>query len=124
MNELTLRKRTVDKFTVDLLGKSVDSCLYKSMIGSLLYLTASRPDISYSVGVCVRYQENPKKSHMIALKRIIKYVKATTDFGVQYSKDTNNILVGYSDSDWAGNANDRKSTSGVAFMWVIILSPR
>ena len=82
MNELTLRKRTVDKFTVDLLGKSVDSCLYKSMIGSLLYLTASRPDISYSVGVCVRYQENPKKSHMIALKRIIKYVKATTDFGV------------------------------------------
>ena len=53
---------------------------------------------------------------MIALKRIIKYVKATTDFGVQYSKDTNDILVGYSDSDWAGNANDRKSTSGIAFI--------
>ena len=70
------------KLTVDLLGKSVDSSLYRSMIGSLLYLIASRPDISYSVGVCVRYQENPKESHMIALKRIIKYVKAIANFGV------------------------------------------
>ena len=70
------------KFTVDLFGKSVDSSLYRSMIGSLLYLTASRPDISYNVRVCVRYQANPKESHMIALKRIIKYVKTTTDFGV------------------------------------------
>ena len=78
------------KLTVDLLGKSVDSSLYKSMIGILLYLTASRPDISYSVGVCARYrvsrpdisysvgvcaryQANPKESHMIALKIIIKY---------------------------------------------------
>ena len=61
------------KLTVDLLGKSVDSSLYKSMIGILLYLTASRPDISYSVGVCARYRANPKESHMITLKRIIKY---------------------------------------------------
>ena len=52
------------KLTVDLLGKSVDSSLYRSMIGSLLYLTTSRSDISYSVGVCVRYQANPKESHM------------------------------------------------------------
>ena len=65
------------KLTMDLLGKSVDSSLYKSMIGSLLYLTASRPDISYSVGMCARYQANPKESHMIALKIIIKYVKTT-----------------------------------------------
>ena len=72
------------KLTVDLLGKSVDSSLYRSMIGSLLYLTASRPYISYSVGVCARYQENPKESHMIALKRIIKYVKAIVDFEVWY----------------------------------------
>ena len=60
------------KFIVDLLGKSVDSSLYRSMIGSLLYLTTSRPDISYSMGVCARYQANPKESHMITLKRIIK----------------------------------------------------
>ena len=87
------------KLIIDLFGKSVDSSLYRSMIGSLLYLTASRPDISYNVRVCVRYQANPKESHMIALKRIIKYVKTTTDFGVWYSKDTNDVLAGYSDAD-------------------------
>ena len=87
------------KLTVDLLGKSVDPSLYKSMIGSLLYLTASRPDISYSVGVCARYQTNPKESHMTALKIIIKYVKTTVEFGVWYSKDTSDVLVGYSNAD-------------------------
>ena len=85
------------------------------MIGSLLYLTASKPDISYSVGVCARYQAYPKKSHMIALKRIVKYVKSIANFGVWNSKDTNDVLAGYSDADWAGNANDRKSTSGGCF---------
>ena len=103
------------KLTIDLLGKSVDSSLYRSMIGSLLYLTASRPDISYSVGVCAKYQTNPKESHMTALKRIIKYVKTTADFGVWYNKDTNDVLTGYSDADWAGNADDRKSTLGGFF---------
>ena len=95
------------KLTVDLLGKSVDSSLYRSMIGSFLYLTTSRPDISYNVGVCARYQANPKESHMTALKRIIKYVKTITEFGVWYSKDTNDVLVGYYD--------DKKSTSGGCF---------
>ena len=85
------------------------------MIGSLFYLTASRPNISYSVRVCARYQVNPKESHMIALKRIIKYVKTTADFGVWYSKDTNDVLAGYSDVDWAVNVDDRKSTSGGCF---------
>ena len=98
------------KLTVDLLGKSVDPSLYRSMIGSLLYLTASKLDISYSVGVCARYQANPKESHMTALKRIIKYVKTTAKFGVWYSKDTSDVLAGYSDADWARNADDRKST--------------
>ena len=103
------------KLTVDMLGKSVDSSLYRSMISSLLYLTASRLDISYSVGACARYQANPKESHMNALKRIINYVKTTADFGVWYSKDSNDVLVGYSDADWAGNADDRKSTSRGCF---------
>ena len=85
------------------------------MIGSLLYLTASRPDISYNVRVCARYQADPKESHMIALKRIIKYVKTTANFGVWYIKDTNDILAGYFDTDWTGNADDRKSTSGGCF---------
>ena len=103
------------KLTVDLLGKSVDSSLYRSIIGSLLYLTTSRPDISYSVGVCARYQTNPKESHMTALKRIIKYVKIIANFRVWYSKDTNDVLAGYSDIDWVENADDRKSTSGGCF---------
>ena len=87
------------KLIVDLLGKSVDPSLYRSMIGSLLYLTASRLDISYSVGVFARYQANPKESHMIALKRIIKYVKTIAEFGVWYSKDTSDVLARYSDVD-------------------------
>ena len=103
------------KLTIGLLCKSVDSSLYRSMIGSLLYLTSSRLDISYSVGVCARYQANPKESHMISLKRIIKYIKTTADFGVWYRKDTNDVLAGYSDVDWAGNADDRKSTSRGCF---------
>ena len=103
------------KLTVDLLGKSVDGSLYRSMIGSFFYLTASRPDISYSVGVCARYQANPKQSHMTAFKRIIKYVKTTAEFGVWYSKDTSDFLVGYSDTDWAGNVDYRKSTTGGCF---------
>ena len=111
------------KLNVDLLGKNVDSSLYRSMIGSLLYLTASRPDINYSVGMCARYQANPKESHMIALKRIIKYVKAIADFGGWYRKDTNDVLAGYSVVNWAGNADDKKIHLGVAFMWVITLSP-
>ncbi|XP_030942249.1 uncharacterized protein LOC115967312 [Quercus lobata] len=97
-------------------GRNVDPSLYRSMIGSLLYLTASRPDISYSIGVCARYQANPKESHMTALKRIIKYVKTTAEFGVWYSKDTSDVLARYSDADWAGNADDRKSTSGGCFL--------
>ena len=103
------------KLTVDFLDKSVDSSLYRSMIGSLLYLTASRPDISYNAGVCAKYQANLKESHMIALKRIIKFFKTTADFGVWYSKDTNDVLAGYSDIYKAENANDRKSTSGGCF---------
>ena len=103
------------KLTVDLLGKSVNSSVYRSMISILLYLTASRLDISYSVEVCARYQANPKESHMIALKRIIKYVKTTADFGVWYNKDTNDVLAEYSNTDWARNADDRKSTSGGCF---------
>ena len=103
------------KLTMDLLGKNVDSSLYRSMIGSLFYLTTSKPDISYSVGVCARYQANPKESHMTALKRIIKYVKTTAEFGVWYNKDKNDVLARYFDADWAGNADDRKSTSGGCF---------
>ncbi|CAM8925842.1 unnamed protein product [Rhodiola kirilowii] len=103
------------KITKDEAGTKVDQMLYRSMIGSLLYLTASRPDIAYVVGVCVRYQADPKESHLLQVKRIIKYVCGIADFGIWYTKDTNPHLVSYCDADWAGNAEDRKSTSGGCF---------
>ncbi|CAL8138375.1 unnamed protein product [Prunus armeniaca] len=106
---------TSAKIHRDLHGKSVDQTLYRSMIGSLLYLTASRPDISFSVGVCARFQSDPKESHLFAVKRIIKYVSGTSEFGLWYTYDTCVNLVGYSDADWAGCSDDRKSTSGGVF---------
>ena len=96
-------------------GFSIDPTLFRSMIGSLLYLTASRPDICFSVGVCARYQGNPKESHLAAVKRIIRYVNGTADYGIWFTKDTNISLAGFSDADWAGNVDDRKSTSGGCF---------
>ncbi|XP_026397145.1 uncharacterized protein LOC113291877 [Papaver somniferum] len=92
--------------------KSVDQKLYRSMIGSLLYLTATRPDIAFSVGCCVRFQADPKESHLKAVKRIIRYVIGTVDYGLSYSMDTNNSLVAYSDADWERCVEDRKNTSG------------
>ena len=87
------------KLSVDLLGKSVDHFLYRSMIGSLLYQSASKPNISYSVGVCDRYQANPKEFHITMVKRIIKYIKSTSNFGVWHDKDTNDVLARYFDVD-------------------------
>ncbi|XP_022860417.1 uncharacterized protein LOC111380966 [Olea europaea var. sylvestris] len=96
-------------------GKSVDPSLYRSMIGSLLYLTATRPDIAFSVGMCARFQADPKESHLSLIIRIIRYVSGTVDLGIFYSRDSNLDLAGYSDADWARNADDRKSTYGGCF---------
>ena len=103
------------KLTSDPSSKSVDVTLYKSMIGCLQYLTASRPNIVFSVGVCSRFQSNPKVSHLNTVKRIIKYIGGTCDYGLFYSKESNLSLTGFSDSDWAGNVDDRKSTTGGCF---------
>ncbi|CAM8878671.1 unnamed protein product [Rhodiola kirilowii] len=103
------------KITKDDAGASMDQTLYRSMIGSLLYLTATRPDICQAVGVCARYQADPKESHLLQVKRIIKYVSGTADYGMWYTRDTSGCIVGYSDADWAGNIEDRKSTSGGCF---------
>ena len=106
---------TTLKLSNDESGVSVDPTLYKSMISSLLYLTPSHPDICYSVGVCARYQSDPKESHTTTVKRIIGYVSGTLDYEIWYSKDSNISLAGFSDGDWAGNTDDRKSTSGGCF---------
>ncbi|XP_060969738.1 uncharacterized mitochondrial protein AtMg00240-like [Cannabis sativa] len=106
---------TTSKLSRDESGDPVDPPLYRCMIGGLLYLTASRPNISFSVCLCARYQANPKQSHLSAVKRIFKYLPRTVNYGLWYSCDTNTSLVGYSDSDWAGCLDDRKSTSGGCF---------
>ena len=103
------------KLNVDSSGVEVSSTLYRSITGSLLYLTASRPNIAFSVGVCARYQAASKESHLTMVKRIIRYVNGTPDYGLWYSKDSNACLVGYSDANWAGSVDDRKSTSGGCF---------
>ena len=86
------------KLNVDSSRVEVSSTLYISIIGSLLYLTASRLDIAFSVGVCARYQSAPKESHLTAVKRIIRYINGTPDYGLWYSKDSNAYLAEYSDA--------------------------
>lgn len=106
---------TSDKITKDSRGADIDPTYYRSIIGSLLYLTTSRPDISFSVGTCARYQAAPKESHIKATKRIIQYVHGTSNFGLWYSYDTITEIVKYSNADWAGDVEDRKNTSGGYF---------
>ncbi|GJX70946.1 uncharacterized mitochondrial protein-like protein [Tanacetum coccineum] len=84
----------------------------KSMIGSLMYLTSSRPDIMFAVCACARYQVNPKVSHLHAVKRIFKYLKGQPKLGLWYPKDSPFDLVAYTDSDYARASLDRKSTIG------------
>ncbi|GKA26656.1 retrovirus-related pol polyprotein from transposon TNT 1-94 [Tanacetum coccineum] len=104
---------TKTKLTKDEEGESVDNTKYRGMIGSLLYLTASRPDIMFSVCLCARFQEDPKTSHLEAVKRIFQYIKGTTHLGLWYPKGSGIETVVYADSDHAGDYVDRKSTSGI-----------
>ncbi|GJT35602.1 putative ribonuclease H-like domain-containing protein [Tanacetum coccineum] len=90
----------------------VDVHLYRSMIGSLMYLTASRPDIMFTVCACARFQVTPKTSHLLAIKRIFRYLKGKPTLGLWYSRDSPFELVAYTDSDYAGATQDRKSTTG------------
>jgi hypothetical protein len=93
-------------------GEHVDQKKYRSMIGSLLYLTATRPDIQFSVCLCTRFQASPRTSHRQAVKRILRYLCHTLDFGLWYSASSSLALHGFSDADFAGCRLDRKSTSG------------
>ncbi|GJR50820.1 putative ribonuclease H-like domain-containing protein [Tanacetum coccineum] len=90
----------------------VDVHLYRSMIGSLMYLTASRPDIMYAVCVCSRFQVTPKISHLNAVKRIFKYLKGKPNLGLWYPRESPFDLEAFSDSDYGGSNLDRKSTTG------------
>ncbi|KAJ9543930.1 hypothetical protein OSB04_023637 [Centaurea solstitialis] len=98
--------------TADVEGEEVDVHQYRSMIGSLMYLTASRPDIMFAVCVCARFQVRTKESHLHAVKRIFKYLKGQPKLGLWYPYDNSFDLVAYTDSDYGGANLDRKSTSG------------
>jgi hypothetical protein len=92
-------------------GEHVDQKEYRSMIGSLLYLTATKPDIQFSACLCARFQASPWTSHRQVVKRIFRYLRHTPDFGLWYSTSSSLALHGFSDTDFAGYQLDRKSTS-------------
>ncbi|KAH9670880.1 hypothetical protein KPL70_017145 [Citrus sinensis] len=103
---------TTIKLDKDKKGKEVDIKTYRGMIGSLFYLTASRPDIMFSVCLCARFQSYPKESHMLAVKRIFQYLIGTINLGLWYPRGTHIDLTCYSDANFAAYKVDRKSTSG------------
>ncbi|GJS34947.1 retrovirus-related pol polyprotein from transposon TNT 1-94, partial [Tanacetum coccineum] len=106
-----VEKNKLDK---DLQETPVDATLYRGMIGSLMYLTSSRPDLIYAVCLCAQYQAKPTEKHLNIVKRIFQYLKGTINMGLWYSKDTDMSLTAYSNADHAGCQDTRRSTSGSA----------
>jgi hypothetical protein len=94
---------------------SVDANLFKRLVGSLMYLTATRPDIMYGVSLISRFMEKPKESHWKDGKRVLRYIAGTKRFGILYASSDNYKLIGYTNSDWGGNMDDRKITLGYIF---------
>ncbi|BBG98715.1 HXXXD-type acyl-transferase family protein, partial [Prunus dulcis] len=92
-----------------------DETLYRQMVGSLLYLTATRPDIMFAASLLARFMHNPTKKHMGTAKRVLRYVQGTINYGIAYDKGKGAVLIGYCDSDWSGSEDDMRSTSGYAF---------
>ncbi|GJX67807.1 integrase, catalytic region, zinc finger, CCHC-type containing protein, partial [Tanacetum coccineum] len=100
------------KLDEDKEGKAVDPSHYRGMIGTLLYLTASRPDLQFAICMCARYQARPTKKHLHAVKRIFRYLKGTVNRGLWYPKDSSITLTAFADADHAGCQDTRRSTSG------------
>jgi len=96
-------------------SQSVDSTLYRQLIGSLMYLVHTRPDIGYTVNAPSEFMSDPKHIHLVAAKHVLRYVRRIITYGLRYTPSSGVLLSRYSDSDWAGSAVDRKSTSGYCF---------
>ncbi|XP_070025803.1 secreted RxLR effector protein 161-like [Nicotiana sylvestris] len=105
---------TATRLDMDGTGSPVNQNMYRGIIGSLLYLTASRPNIVFSVGLCARFQSNPNESHLKVAKNILRYLKGTQDLVLYYPSGDSFNLIGYADADYTGYLVDRKSTSGMA----------
>ena len=97
-------------------GINVDKTYYKQVVGSLNYLTATRPDMMFVVSLISRYMENLTELHLQAAKRVLRYLKGTIGFGIFYRKGGDDDFVAYTDSDYAGDLDERKSTSGYVFL--------
>lgn len=93
----------------------VDESSFRQLVGSLIYHTATRPDISYAVSYISRLMSAPKAELWVAAKRVLRYVKGNLDFGILYSRRKDPRLIGFTDLDWAGCVDERKSTSGYVF---------
>lgn len=104
-----------EKFCKEDGAKKVDEVLYRSLIGCLMYLTATRPDIMHAVSLLSRYMHCASEIHLQAAKRIIRYIKGTVNYGIKFSQVQNFNFHGFSDSDWGGCLDDMKSTSGYCF---------
>ncbi|GJY81454.1 hypothetical protein Tco_0494205, partial [Tanacetum coccineum] len=102
----------ITKLDEDLPGIPVDPTRYRCMIGSLMYLTSSRPDLVFAACMCARYQAKPTEKHLHAVKHVFRYLKGTINMGLWYSKDTGIALTAYADADDAGCQDTRRSTSG------------
>lgn len=97
-------------------GDWVNPTEYRSIVGALRYLTHTRPDITFVVGIVSRYMEKPTSQHLQAIKHILRYIKGTLDFGLRYTKGEENVsLTGYTDSDLANDLDNRRSTGGMAY---------
>jgi hypothetical protein len=103
------------KLMVDTSSELVDATLYKQIIGSLMYLTNTRPNICFAVNILSQYLLEPRRVDLVATKHVMRYLKGTLDYGLYYTGDHDLRLYGYTDSDWAGSASDRKNTSGCCF---------
>nr|GFC91227.1 uncharacterized mitochondrial protein AtMg00810-like [Tanacetum cinerariifolium] len=100
------------KLDEDREGKAVDPSHYHGMIGTLLYLTASRPDLQFAICMCARYQARPIEKHVHAVKRIFRHLRGTVNQGLWYPKDSSIALIAFADADQAGCQDTRRSTSG------------
>ena len=103
------------KLSLDDDSPEVDSTLYRQLIGSLLYLANTRPDLSFSMSILSQFSTHPRRSHWQAAIRVLRYLRGTLDYGLHYAGG--DVLVGYSDSDWAGCVDTRRSTTGYCFMF-------
>lgn len=96
-------------------SESVNANQYKSIVGNLLYLTATGPAIMFAASLLLRFMHFPTKIHMGTAKRVLRYIRGTMDHGISYEKGQSTVLIGYCDSDWGGSDDTLKSTSGYAF---------